>query len=95
MALRKLGCGFKDPVRKDGNTMLKVGLILYSVRGEMERDPIGTVERVAQMGYKNIEVCNHNAIADPGCGFGVDAPVLKAAFDRFGAKVVSAHVFPF
>ena len=52
--------------------MIKVGLILYSVRGEMEHDPIGTVERVAQMGYKNIEVCNHNAIQDPGCGFGVD-----------------------
>ena len=75
--------------------MIKVGLILYSVRGEMEHDPIGTVERVAQMGYKNIEVCNHNAIQDPGCGFGVDAPTLKAAFDKFGSKVVSAHVFPF
>lgn len=75
--------------------MLKVGLILYSVRGEMERDPIGAVETVAKMGYKNIEVCNHNAIHDPGCGFHVGAPELKAAFDRFGAKVVSAHVFPF
>ena len=75
--------------------MLKVGLILYSVRGEMERDPIGAVETVAKMGYKNIEVCNHNAIHDPGCGFHVGALELKAAFDRFGAKVVSAHVFPF
>ncbi len=75
--------------------MLKVGLILYSVRAEMEKDPIGTVEKVAQLGYKNIEVCNHNAIQDPGCGFGVDAQTLKAAFDQFGSKVVSAHVFPF
>ena len=75
--------------------MLKVGLILYSVRAEMEKDPIGTVEKVAGMGYKNIEVCNHNAIQDPGCGFGVDADTLRQTFDRFGAKVVSAHVFPF
>lgn len=75
--------------------MLKVGLILYSVRGEMEKDPIGTVEKVAWMGYKYLEVCNHNAINDPGCGFGVDAPTLKRAFDEKSAQVISAHVFPF
>ena len=75
--------------------MLKVGLILYSVRGEMEKDPIGTVEKVAGMGYKYLEVCNHNAINDPGCGFGVDAPALKHAFDEKSAQVISAHVFPF
>lgn len=74
--------------------MLKVGLILYSVREEMAKDPLATVEKVGQLGYKNIEVCNHNAIEDPGCGFGVEAPVLKAAFDRYGSQVISAHIFP-
>ncbi len=74
--------------------MLKVGLILYSVREEMAKDPIAAVERVAGLGYKNIEVCNHNAIQDPGCGFGVEAQTLKATFDRFGSQVVSAHIFP-
>ena len=74
--------------------MLKVGLILYSVREEMAKDPIVTVEKVGQLGYKSIEVCNHNAIQDPGCGFGVGADKLKAAFDRFGSQVVSAHIFP-
>lgn len=75
--------------------MLKVGLILYSVRGAMAEDPLGTVAKVAQLGYKNIEVCNHNAINDPGCGFGIPAEELKAEFDKYGSKVVSAHVFPF
>ncbi len=74
--------------------MLKIGLILYSVRDEMAKDPIGTVKKVAQLGYKNIEVCNHNAINDAGCGFGVPAEELKEAFDSFGSKVVSAHIFP-
>lgn len=74
--------------------MLKVGLILYSVREEMAKAPIATVEKVAKLGYKNIEVCNHNAIADPGCGFGVDAAELKSTFDRFGSQVVSSHIFP-
>lgn len=74
--------------------MLKVGLILYSVRDEMARDALGTVEKVGRLGYRNIEVCNHNAINDPGCGFHIDASKLKEIFDRFGSKVISAHVFP-
>lgn len=74
---------------------LKVGLILYSVRQAMAQDPLGTVKKVAELGYKNIEVCNHNAAADSGIGFGVDAHELKATFDQFGSRVVSAHIFPF
>lgn len=74
--------------------MIKVGLILYSVREEMAKDPIATVEKVGELGYKNIEVCNHNAIKDSGCGFNVPAETLKSTFDKFGSKVVSAHIFP-
>ncbi len=74
--------------------MLKVGLILYSVRQAMARDALGTVEAVGKLGYRNIEVCNHNAMLDSGTGFGVPAETLKQAFDRFGSRVVSAHIFP-
>jgi sugar phosphate isomerase/epimerase len=74
---------------------IKVGLILYSVREAMTLDPLGTVEKVAKLGYKNIEVCNHNAAVDSGIGFGVNADELKAIFDKFGSKVISAHIFPF
>lgn len=74
--------------------MLKVGLILYSVRDEMAKAPLATVERAAGLGYKNIELCNHNASQDSGCGFGVDASTLKSAFEKSGARVISAHVFP-
>lgn len=73
---------------------LKVGLILYSVRDEMAKDPVGTVEKVGQIGYKYVETCNHNAINDPGCGFGIGAQQLKETFDRFGTKVISTHIFP-
>ena len=45
--------------------MLKVGLILYSVRDEMAKDAIDTVKKVGELGYKYIETCNHNAINDP------------------------------
>jgi sugar phosphate isomerase/epimerase len=74
---------------------MKVGLILYSVRDEMARDPLATVEAVTKMGYRNIEICNHNANRDSGCGFGVPAEELKTVLDGYGAKVVSAHIFPF
>ena len=73
---------------------LKVGLILYSVREEMAKDPLKTVSRVGELGYRFVETCNHNAIRDPGCGFGIPAADLKAAFDRFGTRIVSTHVFP-
>lgn len=73
---------------------MKVGLILYSVRQSMAKDPLGTVEEVAKLGYKNIEVCNHNAVNDSGIGFGVDADTLKSTFDKFGSQVISAHIFP-
>ena len=35
---------------------LKVGLILYSVREEMAKDPIATVEKVGKLGYRFIEI---------------------------------------
>ena len=74
--------------------MLKVGLILYSVREEMAKDPIATVRKVAALGYKNIEVCNHNAMEDPGCGFQIPARTLRETVAEFGSRVISAHIFP-
>ncbi len=73
---------------------LKVGLILYSVREEMAKDPMATVEKVGKLGYRFIETCNHNAINDPGCGFGIPAKTLKETFDKFGSHVISTHIFP-
>ena len=56
---------------------MKVGLILYSVRDEMARDPIGTVRKVGEMGYRYVETCNHSADRDAGSGFGIPADLLK------------------
>src|SRR5512147_1887945 len=36
-------------------TSIPVGLELYSVRGELEKDPQATVRAVAQMGYQVVE----------------------------------------
>jgi sugar phosphate isomerase/epimerase len=37
------------------STSIPVGLELYSVRGELKKDPQGTVRTVAQMGYQVVE----------------------------------------
>jgi len=72
----------------------KVGIQLFSVKTKMAQDPVTTIKRVAQIGYKYIEVANHNATADSGCGFGVPAKVLKDTIAEYGSQVVSGHVFP-
>lgn len=74
---------------------LKVGIQLYSVRGMMKEDPIGTIGKVAQAGYKYLEVANHNALNDAGVGFGVSPEELNSVTEQYGSKIISAHIFPF
>lgn len=74
---------------------LKVGIQLYSVRNLMEKNPVEVLEKVAEIGYKNIEVANHKAAQEFGVGFGVSASQLNEIFGRFGSRVVSAHIWPF
>lgn len=74
---------------------MKVGVQLYSVRDEMMKDPIKTIESVAKAGYKYLEAANHNALEDFGVGFGVDARTLKNVLDEQDSGIISAHIFPF
>ena len=36
-----------------------LGIQLYSVRDDMEKDPQGTLKQLAAMGYKNVEHANY------------------------------------
>lgn len=74
---------------------MKVGIQLYSVRNSMAKNPIETLKEVANIGYKNIEIANHNAQEDPGVGFNVSAEEMIKSLREFDAKVVSGHIFPF
>lgn len=73
---------------------MKIGIQLYSVRNHMAQEPIGTIRRVVETGYRNLEVANHNAAADNGVGFGVSAKKMKALLSDLGAQVFSAHIHP-
>lgn len=74
---------------------IKVGIQLYSVRKMMKEDPLATIRKVSEAGYKYLEVANHNALEDDGVGFGVPAEKLSEILESCGSRIVSAHIFPF
>ena len=60
----------------------------------MAKDPVEAIRKVAEIGYKNLEVANSRADEDPGVGFDVPADKLLEILGGFGAKVVSSHLRP-
>ncbi|TDF99474.1 sugar phosphate isomerase/epimerase family protein [Paenibacillus piri] len=76
---------------------LSIGLQLYSVRNELQKDPVGALERVAAIGYKNLELAIHYSDAAGEGGYavaGMKAPELKRHLDRLGMKALNAQLFP-
>ena len=63
--------------------MMKIGVQLYSVRGEMEKDFEGTLKQVKDMGYECVEFAGL---------FGRTAAEVKALCDAYGLIPISAHV---
>ena len=60
----------------------KLGLQLYSVRDEMEKDMDTTLKKVAEMGYECVEFAGY---------FGHSAEEVKAMCDKYGLEAVSVH----
>ena len=63
----------------------KVGLQLYSVRGEMEKDMEKTLKAVKEMGYDYVEFAGY---------FDKSADEIKALLDKYGLEAVSVHQVP-
>ena len=61
----------------------KVGVQLYTVRDLMKDDFEGTIAKVAQIGYKEVEFAGY---------FGRTADQVKAVLDKNGLKAPSTHV---
>ncbi len=73
----------------------KLGLQLWSVRNNLEKDYIGTLEKIAEIGYKDLQV-NSLKVSSDGFILGKDlrAPELRKQLDRLGLRAVSAHFVP-
>src|SRR5690242_12601766 len=66
------------PVRLD-----RIGVQLYSVRDQMEKDLTATLERVARIGYKEVEFAGY---------FGRSPQDVRALLDRLGLTAPSSHI---
>ena len=64
-----------------------VGVQLYSVRDDMKKDPLGTLKKVADMGYKNVEHANYVNRKF----YGYSATEFKKVLDDLGLKMPSGH----
>ncbi len=61
----------------------KVGVQLYTVRDQMQADFDGTIAKVAQIGYKEVEFAGY---------FGRTPEQVRAVVDKNGLDAVSTHV---
>lgn len=64
-----------------------VGIQLYSVREDMTKDPLGTLKKVAEMGYKNVEHANY--VNEKFYGW--TAKEFRKILDDLGLKMPSGH----
>ncbi len=64
-----------------------VGLQLYSVRDDMATDPVGTLTKLARMGYVYVEHANY---IDRKF-YGYKAPEFRKILDSAGLKMISGH----
>lgn len=60
----------------------KIGLQLYSLRDDMEKDMDATLRKVSEMGYECVEFAGY---------FGKSAEEVKAMLDKYNLEAVSVH----
>lgn len=60
-----------------------IALQMYTLRDECEKDFLGTLAKVAEMGYDGIEFAGYG---------GLEAEELKKELDNLGLKAASSHV---
>ncbi len=66
----------------------KIGVQLYTVRGDMQKDPRGTLSKVAAMGYKEVETFGYN-----GKYWGLTGAELAATLKSLGLSSPSGHYY--
>lgn len=80
-----LAAGCAPGARGTAATPKPIGLQLYTVRELFSRDPMGTLEKVAEIGYREVEY--------GGGGYDqMDHAALRETMDRLGLVSPSIHV---
>ena len=73
-----------------GRSKPALGIQLYMVKEDMERDPIGTLKQLGAMGYKQIESYG----SDRGIFWGKSNTEFKKIASGYGLTLVSTHYNP-
>src|SRR5215212_1906550 len=63
--------------------LTRIGMQLYMVRRELEKDFEGTLKRVAELGYKEVEFAGY---------FSHPPKEVRAALDRYGLSAPAGHI---
>lgn len=63
------------------------GLILYTVREDMQKDPMGTLEKISSIGYEVLEAAGYGDRKF----YGMKPAKFKEAVESFGMKLLSSH----
>lgn len=63
------------------------GLILYTVRDDMAKDPEGTLDRIAEIGYNWIEAADYSN----GLFYGYDPARFAGIVESAGMSLISSH----
>ncbi|RVU00740.1 sugar phosphate isomerase/epimerase [Mucilaginibacter limnophilus] len=71
------------------NKLRRTAVQLYSVRDEMNKDPKGTLKKLADLGYTHIEHANYNAGERKFYGYPVKE--FKTLLSDLGLKMPSGH----
>lgn len=80
--------GMSDGMSGEGNGDLEAyGLQLYTLRDDMPKDPKGTLRKIADMGYTQIEGYE----GDMGLFWGMEPQEFKDYLDEVGLTMVSTH----
>jgi len=68
----------------------QVGIQLYSIRGEMDKDVAGSIQKVGAMGYNTVEMANYDN--EGGKFYGMPAADFAALCAENNLKCISSHV---
>ncbi len=73
---------------------IEIGLQLFSIRDELKKDYEGALEKVASIGYENMELITRVVDNELQFGEGLSSVRLRHLLDSLGLKAVGCHVMP-
>lgn len=76
-------------LEKAKNREMIIGIQLYTLRDDMKKDPLGTLKRLAKMGYKNVEHAGYESRKF----YGYDVAEFKKILADNELKMPSGHSF--